>query len=423
MGQASPMQTQKRIYSLAFAFLALASLLYCSPLFSQVPASTEAAPADFRAFLQMLWPLAEQKGVSRVVFDAAVAGLEPDPEVAAASSRQAEFDTPLKIYLKEAVSARRMARGRACFTKWRHELSEIERRFGVPGAIAIAAYGMESDYGVAPGEKDILRSLATLAYYRPDRPEFRGELLDALVMLGERGVSRSLMKGSWAGAMGGPQFLPSAYLKHAVSFGGHGAPDIWANPLDSLASIANFLAKSGWQRGLPWGIEVKLPDNFAFASLHQSFVAFAVQGVKSISGEAWPQGEATLFLPAGASGPAFLLSANYWILKAYNNSDSYALALALLAGQIEGRPGLSGSWPSGEVFLSRGEKRELQRILEILGFYNGAIDGRFGQASRDAIHAFQKSTGFAPADGFATPELLRRAAAEAAEKPLPRAIE
>ena len=242
-------------------------------------------------------------------------------------------------------------------------------------------------------------------------------------MLGERGVSRSLMKGSWAGAMGGPQFLPSAYLKHAVSFGGHGAPDIWANPLDSLASIANFLAKSGWQRGLPWGIEVKLPDNFAFASLHQSFVAFAVQGVKSISGEAWPQGEATLFLPAGASGPAFLLSANYWILKAYNNSDSYALALALLAGQIEGRPGLSGSWPSGEVFLSRGEKRELQRILEILGFYNGAIDGRFGQASRDAIHAFQKSTGFAPADGFATPELLRRAAAEAAEKPLPRAIE
>jgi membrane-bound lytic murein transglycosylase B len=407
------MQTQKLTHSFVFAILALAAPSYSAPLSGQAPAFVEPAPADFRAFLQTLWPLAEQKAIPRTVFDAAFAGLTPDPDVAAASSRQAEFDMPLKDYLKSAVSARRIARGRACFTKWRRELSEIERRFGVPGAFAVAAYGMESDYGVAPGEKDILRSLATLAYYRPDRPEFRAELLDALVILNEKGADRALMKGSWAGAMGGPQFLPSAYLKYAVSYSGHGAPDIWANPLDSLASIANFLAQSGWQRGVAWGAEVKLPDNFSFASLHQSFASFTAQGLKSVSGEALPQGEATLFLPSGASGPAFLLSANYWILKAYNNSDSYALALALLAEQIEGKPGLKASWPAREVFLSRGQRQDLQRFLEKLGFYKGAIDGRFGQASRDAIHAFQKSTGIAPADGFAAPDLLRRAAEEA----------
>jgi len=413
------MQTQKLARSLALAVLAFSAPFLSGQLHGQAPVSIEAAPSNFRAFLQALWPLAEQKAVRRAVFDATIAGLKPDPDVAAASNRQAEFDIPLKNYLKEAVSARRTARGRACFTKWRRELPDIERRFGVPGVIAVAAYGLESDYGAARDEKDIIRSLATLAYFRPDRPEFRGELLDSLVMLDEKGVNRALMKGSWAGAMGGPQFLPSAYLKYAVSYSGQSAPDIWTNPLDSLASIAKFLSKSGWQSGLAWGMEVKLPANYGITTLHQSFSAFAAQGVKSVSGEALPEGEATLFLPSGASGPAFLLSANYWILKAYNNSDSYALALALLAERIGGKPGLSGSWPEGEVFLSRGEKQELQRFLEKLGFYRGVIDGRFGQASRDAIHAFQKSTGIAPADGFATPDLLRRAGEEAAQKPVP----
>ncbi len=419
MGQAPPMLTEKLTLSLVFAVLAFSVGFFSPAPGGKALAASEAALSEFPAFLQTLWPLAEQKAIPRAAFDAAFANLDPDPDVVAASRRQAEFDIPLKNYLKAAVAARRIARGRACFTKWRRELTGIERRFGVPAAIAVAAYGMESDYGSAKGEKDIIRSLATLAYYRADRPEFRGELLDALVMLGKQGVSRPLMKGSWAGAMGGPQFLPSAYLKYAVSYSGQAVPDIWANPLDSLASIANFLSKSGWQRGLAWGTEVKLPENFAFTTLHQSFSAFASQGVKSASGEALPQGEATLFLPSGASGPALLLSANYWVLKAYNNSDAYAMALALLAGQIEGKPGLKAGWPEREVFLGRGEKQELQQSLEKLGFYKGVIDGRFGQASRDAIHEFQKSTGIAPADGFATPELLRLAIQKAAQRPLP----
>ena len=405
----------KLLRVVVFAVLALTLTAYRAPIIGQTPSSEEAlnARGGFRDFLQALWPLAEKKGITRGAFDAAFAGLEPDPAAPVASNRQAEFDTPLKTYLKEAVSARRIAQGRACLNKWRAQLLDIEHRFGVPAAIALAAFGIESDYGTAKGEKDIIRSLATLGFYRPDRPVFRDELLDALTMLDKHGVARTLMRGSWAGAMGGPQFLPSAYLKYAVSQSGKGSPDIWNNPLDSLASIANFLKKSGWQPGLVWGMEVLLPEKFGFVSLHQSFAAFASQGVKSVRGNALPQGEATLFLPSGLSGPAFLLSANYWILKAYNNSDSYALSLALLAERIEGKSELHGRWPEREVFLSRSQKEEMQRHLEKLGFYHDTIDGRFGQASRDAMHDFQKSIGAAPADGFATPDLLRRLAEEA----------
>ncbi|MGQ0446088.1 MAG: lytic murein transglycosylase [Beijerinckiaceae bacterium] len=375
------------------------------------------APADFQEFLQSLWPLAAERGIARGTFDAALAGLTPDPAAPAASKRQAEFDKPLKSYLNEAASPRRAARGRECLQAWSAELSNIERRFGVPAAIIVAVFGVETDFGKAKGEKDVVRSLATLAYQRQDRPAFRDELLSALVMLGHIGVSRAAMKGSWAGAMGGPQFLPSAFLKYAVSYTGRDAPDIWNNALDSLASIANFLRQSGWQTGLAWGAEVVLPKNFGFASLHESFAAFAAKGVKSASGGPLPQGDATLFLPSGAAGPAFLLSANYWILKAYNNSDSYALSLALLAERMKGKPAPRGRWPEAEIFLSRTQKAEIQRLLERLGHYHGEIDGRFGQASRDAIHMFQISIKAAPADGFATPELLDRLKAEVSSRP------
>jgi len=369
---------------------------------------TAPTPAGFQEFLQGLWPLAEEKGIARGTFDSAFAGLTPDPAAPAASNRQAEFDKPLKSYLDEAVSPRRIARGRECLLRWQDELKQIERRFGVPREILLAAFGIETDFGKAKGEKDVVRSLATLAYQRQDRPVFRDELISALVMLDHGGVSRAAMKGSWAGAMGGPQFLPSAFLKNAVSYTGRGSPDIWNNALDSLASIANFLRQSGWQPGLSWGTEAILPKNFGFASLHGSFAAFAEEGLESANGDPFPQGEATLFLPSGAAGPAFLLSANYWVLKAYNNSDSYALSLALLAQRIEGKPSLRGHWPEGEIFLSRTQKAEIQRLLERLGLYHGEIDGRFGQASRDAIHTFQISVKAHPADGYGSLDILRR---------------
>ena len=400
--------------SWVLAMLALCWPLHVAMALEQTPLEqTAPARVDFQIFLQNLWPLAEQSGITRATFDTAFAGLTPDPALTAASNRQAEFDKPFKSYLGEAVSVRRIASGREHLNAWRAELSTIEQRFGVPAAIVLAAYGIETDFGKATGEKDVVRSLATLAYLRQDRPVFRDELISALVMLDKSGIARTAMKGSWAGAMGGPQFLPSAFLNYAVHYAGAGSPDIWNNPLDSLASIANFLRQSSWQLGLPWGMEVILPEHFAFASLHQSFSAFATEGVKAAGGDAFPQGDATLFLPSGAAGPAFLLSANYWVLKAYNNSDSYALSLGLLADRIDGKPGLRGHWPKGEVFLSRTQKAEIQRLLEKLGLYQGQIDGRFGQASRDAIHDFQISAGVAPADGFATPELLGRLKAAA----------
>jgi lytic murein transglycosylase len=401
--------------------IAVLPLALCSPArfvsaLDQPANRVAPTPEGFQEFLQGLWPLAEEKGIARGTFDSAFAGLTPDPAAPAASNRQAEFDKPLKSYLDEAVSPRRIARGRECLRTWRAELSDIEQRFGVPVGIILAAFGIETDFGKAKGEKDVIRSLATLAYQRQDRPVFRDELISALVMIDRGGVARTLMKGSWAGAMGGPQFLPSAFLKYAVSYTERGSPDIWNNALDSLASIANFLRQSGWQPGLAWGAEVILPENFGFASLHGSFKAFAALGVKSANGEPFPQGDATLFLPSGAAGPAFLLSANYWVLKAYNNSDSYALSLALLAQQIEGKPAPRGHWPKAEIFLSRTQKAEIQGLLEKLGLYHGEIDGRFGQVSRDAIHDFQISIGETPADGFATPKLLVQLVAEVSRR-------
>jgi hypothetical protein len=209
--------------------------------------------------------------------------------------------------------------------------------------------------------------------------------------------------------MGGPQFLPSAYLKYAVSADGAAFADIWDKPQDSLASIANFLRQSGWRPGLPWGMEVMLPKGFDFGSLRRDFQAFAALGVVSASGGPLPAaGEATLFLPSGAAGPAFLLSDNYWVLKLYNNSDSYAIALGRLADRIKGEGELRASWPAKERFLSRSEKAEIQHLLEKRGFYHGAIDGRFGQASRDAIHDFQVSVKADPADGHGAMEVLKR---------------
>jgi hypothetical protein len=194
-----------------------------------------------------------------------------------------------------------------------------------------------------------------------------------------------------------------------VSYDGSTFADIWDKPQDSLASIANFLHQSGWRENLPWGMEAMLPPGFNFGSLHRDFSALSAQGVVNADGSPIrAKGEATLFLPSGASGPAFLLSANYWVLKAYNNSDSYALSLSLLADRIAGGPALKGRWPAGEAFLSRDEKSAIQRALQKRGLYSGTIDGRFGQASRDAIHAFQASEKIDPADGYGSPEILRR---------------
>ncbi|MGB7126764.1 MAG: lytic murein transglycosylase [Methylovirgula sp.] len=366
-------------------------------------ASQESA---FRSFLETLWPQAQARGISGATFERAFAGLSEDPSVPAAIAKQPEFEQPLSAYFNEAVSAQRIVRGRALARQYASELAQIERRYDVPRAILLAAWGIESDYGRLRGDKDVIRSLATLAFRRNDRELFVNELLSALVILEKHAMPRDRMRGSWAGAMGDPQFLPSAFLKYAVSYSGDAFPDIWNKPADTLASIGNFLRASGWNRALPWGLEVNLPANFRFATLHADFRDFAAAGVGAADGSALPAGKATLFLPAGAGGPAFLLSDNYWVLKAYNNSDSYALSLACLGDRIMGRVGLARAWPKHQKVWSYSEKLEIQKLLTRLHLYRGTFDGKFGQASRDAIHDFQVEAHDAPADGFARADLL-----------------
>lgn len=366
------------------------------------------AVEDFSGFLAGLWPAAQAAGVTRGTFEQTTAGLTLDRALGAASTHQAEFDKPLQTYYREAVTAGRIAEGRNLATSYANALDGIENRFGVPREICLAAWGMESAFGRSQGQRDVPRTLASLAYLRRDRPTFRDEFIAALVMI-EKGVSRARLKGSWAGAMGGPQFLPSVYLKYAVSLAGTGAPDIWDNPGDSLASIANFLRGEGWAAGEPWIEDVTLPQDFDIPTLHASADGWSALGLRRPDGRAPAGGgEAALFLPSGAAGPAFLLFPNYFVIKQYNNSDSYALALGSLARRIAGAPPLAAAWPTKPVNLSRADKLLVQTKLAALGLYDGPRDGKFGPKARDAIHAYQRRVGIKPADGFATPDLVRR---------------
>ena len=305
------------------------------------------------------------------------------------------------------MTAGRVTRGREAAQRWRGELANIEKRFGVPSELVLAIWGMETDFGRVHGEKDVVRSIATLAFARRDNAIFAEEFVAALVMLEQGLVTRARFKGSWAGAMGHPQFMPSAYLRYAVTYAGSGSADIWGSVPDALASIANFLGKQGWTRALPWGCEATVTADFDWASLKGPVRGFTGKGVAPLS-PLPPSAEATLFLPAGAGGPAFLLTANYWLIKQYNNSDSYALSVALLGERIAGRRGISARWPADFRLLGRADRIRLQELLTERGFYEGKIDGRFGPASRDSIHRFQRAMGLRPADGFPSAAVLER---------------
>ena len=363
--------------------------------------------SDFAAFLETLWPATKARGVSRATFAGAVAGLTPDPALMGTGVKQAEFERTIKAYIEDAVTAGRVTRGREAAQRWRVELAAIEARFGVPAELILAIWGMETDFGRVHGSKDVVRSIASLAFARRDNAVFAEEFVAALAMLEQGLVTRERFKGSWAGAMGHPQFMPSAYLRYAVPYGGGGPADIWGSIPDALASIANFLGKQGWTRALPWGAQAMVPANFDWATLKNAMRGFTGKGVAPAS-PLPPSAEANLFLPAGAGGPAFLLTANYWLIKQYNNSDSYALSVALLGERIAGRPGITARWPKDFRLLARADRIRLQELLTERGFYEGKIDGRFGPASRESIHRFQRSVNMRPADGYPSPAVLER---------------
>jgi membrane-bound lytic murein transglycosylase B len=373
-------------------------------------AAGAAAPAradSFEAFVASLKRDAERAGVRDSTFDQAVAGLSPDSTVPTRAASQPEFETPIWDYLRRAAGPARLSHGRAALARWAAPLSVVSKKCGVPGEIIAAAWGMEADFTQPAQDRDVLRAIATLAWTRPADPGLRVEFVAALTMLDRGLVARSHLRGSWAGAMGMPQFMPSAYLRYAVSFRGSGAADIWTSVPDALASIGNFFARSGWAAGLPWGAEVELPPGFAWASLNGRFADWKRLGLRRSDGRPLPErGEATLFAPAGASGPVLLLTENFQTIKKYDNSDSYALALGLLADALAGRRGLVRAWPADLTQMSRDDRVRLQQGLAARALYEGPTDGKVGPATREAVHKFQVAARLNPADGLATPAVL-----------------
>lgn len=282
---------------------------------------------------------------------------------------------------------------------------ECESRDGVPAAVVLAIWAQESGFGRATGGFSTVRSLATLASigYREDT--FRPELIAALRILEEEHAPPGLLTGSWAGAMGQAQFMPSSFLAYAVDQDGDGQRDIWNSTPDVLGSISNFLARKGWRRDLPWGFEVALPPGLDLTLHARDFSEWAAMGFKCADGTALPGGgEGRLFLPAGIAGPAFLLTENWEVIRAYNTSDSYALAIGHLSDRIGGAVALRRPWPAGPG-LTQAEREEVHRDLSRRGLYRGTPDGKFGAATRDAVRRFQIERGLVP-DGYADRALL-----------------
>jgi lytic murein transglycosylase len=367
----------------------------------------KAQTGGFENFVEGLWPAARSRGVSRATFDEAFRGVAPDPKIIALTKKQSEFVRPIWDYVEGAISAQRLERGRAMSAEWNKTLTAIERQYGVPRSAILGVWGMETNFGSFTGSIYVIRALATLAYTGYRDEFFKGELLTALQILQHDHIDRSRMLGSWAGAMGQTQFMPSSFMKYAVDGNGDGVRDIWSSVPDALASTANYLRQHGWQPGLPWGFEVELPERFDFRNFRHGFAGWQQLGIRRADGKAMPRsGEAALFLPAGAKGPAFLVTDNYTAIKAYNSSDAYAMGVAHLGDRVLGAGSFAVAWPKNEPMLDKDQRQEIQARLTSLGFYTGKADGKFGSQTRDAVRNFQLHRSLAP-DGYADMAVLR----------------
>ncbi|WP_232365780.1 lytic murein transglycosylase [Denitrificimonas caeni] len=395
---------------------------------NNTPLMVQQSFAQWRAGLRME---AVNQGIAPLLFEQAFAGLSPDPQVIAADQSQPEFSRPVWEYLDSAVSSWRVARGKALLAEQAKTLQAIEARYQVEPSILVAVWGMESSFGRQIGSKNVIRSLATLAYEGRRSDFWRSQLIAALHILQEGDISPNGMLGSWAGAMGQTQFMPTTYRQYAVDFDGNGRRDIWNSSADALASAANYLSLSGWQHGLPWGLEVQLPTrgfDYAMADGEQrkSLSQWLALGVTLRSDEInrkhLAQQSATLFLPSGHQGPAYLLLDNFRSILKYNNSTSYALAIGLLSNALQGDYRTPAAWPKHERMLSHKERIELQTLLNQLGFSSGNADGIIGVNSRQAVRSFQQAQGL-PADGYPNDALLdnvRKAASKVYSKQLQR---
>lgn len=373
---------------------------------AQSLAAQEASPG-FNAFLSALWPDAQKRGVSRATFDSAIRGIVPDSEVLRLTKSQPEYNRPIGDYLKNRLTANLLAGGKKNAERWEKTLKAVEAKYGVDKEIIVAIWGLETGYGSFSGGKDVIRSLATLGHARYRDEFFRNELLAALEILEQEHITREKMKGSWAGAMGQAQFIPSSFLKYAVDFSGDGRRDIWSNVPDVLGSIGNYLRKHGWEPGLPWGYEVTIPREFDYRNSRKTFAEWTALGVRRADGGKFPaQGSAILFFPSSASGPGFVVTGNYEAIKRYNLSDAYSLTVAGTANRLKGMDGYRGKWPE-VIPLNREQRIRMQKLMQAKGYPVNNVVGQIDFDLRDQIRILQVRFGLLP-DGHPTETFLQR---------------
>lgn len=387
------------------------------PLAIEPPGPTASGDPAFDDWAKTFVDRAIRDGWPADVVRREFAGLRPEPRVLELDGRQPEFSKPVGDYVRGAVSVPRVATAR----RKRAELAwlpRVEARYGVPSEVLVAIWAMESEFGTIQGDFDVLRCLATLAAAGRRREWAEGEVLAVIRIIATHQATRGQLRGSWAGAMGQTQFEPSTYLSDAVALDGAGPPDIWNSQKDALASAANLLAKAGWAPGVRWQREVILPTGFDYAMTEgpqPTAAAWTWLGVQPADAAGWSGADEDaammLILPSGAGGPAFLVSPNHFVIKKYNNSTAYALAVGLLADQIAGAPPLKTPWPH-ETPLSAEDRTDAQEDLARLGFDPGAPDGVIGGKTRHALQAWQKARGLI-ADGYLSVEMVQRLHADA----------
>ncbi len=375
--------------------------------FGLVPARIAQAE-DFAGCLALLRPTMIERGVSGETFDRVTQGLQAN-DVVHFQNEQPEFTTPIWDYMAALVDDQRISDGRDMLAKYSDALDRIEARFGVDRQTLVAFWGVESDYGRSFGARPVVQSLATLSCFGDKASYFRSELSAALTILQRGDVRPENFNGSWAGAFGHTQFMPSTFLRNAIDMEGDGHPNIIDSVPDALGSTANYLRKYGWVPGLSWGHEVKLPAGYAGGSgrkIRHPMAYWSGLGIIRVDGAGLGSGEAALLLPAGPSGPAFLVTRNFDAIYAYNAAESYSLSVAHLSDRLRGAGPFVTPWPTDDPGLSRAERRETQQLLQAKGYDIGNIDGVMGTKSRDAIKNYQQRLGLT-ATGRAGASVLR----------------
>lgn len=404
--------TTRRFLSQFSAITALTAAAGAVQAQATPEAPSEADLKTYASCLATLRPEAIKAGVSGATFDQHTKSLTPDMAVIGFLDAQPEFKTPIWDYLASLVDEERIHDGQQGLEEWSKELAQIERQYGVDPATVVAVWGVESNFGQNLGGRPLLTSLSTLSCFGRRQAYFRGELYATLKIIQDEHVKPERLNGSWAGAFGQTQFMPSTYLRLAVDFDGDGRRDLVDSKPDALASTANFLKRAGWNPALTWGFEVTVPAGMDTSGAgrrnKKPMSQWAAQGIKRADGRALPSGDQQvgLLLPAGVQGPAFLVTRNFDALYSYNAAESYALAIAHLSDRLRGGMPFARAWPTDDPGLSRAERRELQELLVARGYDIGKPDGVIGTRTRQALQEEQRKLGL-PDDGRAGQKTLR----------------